>query len=1001
MAGPKDFTGQNIQDTYQRVLQTDGVNIFDGTGSAFSLTSAVSITASHALFAISASHEITHELSTSYSQTADSASDDFHIANNLHFTGLTSEITSNGATQFTFQPTNGQILAASNIRTQDGKGIKFGVDSDYTIQHNSTGTGDTKLAIREGNTTRWTYGIGGHLTGSSNVNLWLSNGGEFIGNSANITNITASKNDFTGLGGNISASGFIQTNTLKGGGDEVSLNVLGSITASGDISSSGKLYGTDLYLGNKEFADYHGPSDTFRVAATGEPVHIFANVTASGNISASKAIIGDSINVLNGSAATGYKLYQPGPAGTLQLSAADGTGFATFYVKADTTEVQSLNVGGNTAIGTSLSLGQPSTDTITINSIINNNITSSGNISSSGYGQFANLQVPAGGYLRFDDVIGSDDQYIIGNENNITVDGDAKVKLIANDVIEVGIATNDIKLTIDTSEGHITTAGDISASGNIFTSGHISASGDISSSGVLYVNHISTGSGELAENYISITGSTSVFGNITASGNINIGGDLYLPVGGKVRGPDGAEFLQLNGVQAIIYAGNKSMFSGVSSTGVTINDGGYAEIDFRVESDNDTHAFFVDAGEDKVAIGTNTVSDSLLTVDGDITAAGDISSSGVLYINHISTGSGELAENYISITGSTSVFGNITASGNISASGDLTVQDIYVDQGKKIYLDGDDVSTPNTYIYKNSNALDIQVLGQQKIQIGNTTTALLNNEVAIGSAAGPQSLTVHGNTTTTDLSASGVVYTNHISTGSGELVENYISITGSTSVFGNITASANISASGHIITHTLRGNTSGDQSGSLTLGGSLTFNENVAEPAVSASTLFAKRSGSNNATDSDLRFSNSGLTPSFGFFSMDGNGTDDSNENPFGKGGGSVTSTTHNMIHTFVDGSEGVRAYIQLGGIYKIHGALICESSAVIAEVEISIRKDGSDVFATRMEVHSSVDPVERSFLGVTTAESGSYFDVTLGTPTSTGNINMKAGSTLMIERLA
>ena len=134
---------------------------------------------------------------------------------------------------------------------------------------------------------------------------------------------------------------------------------------------------------------------------------------------------------------------------------------------------------------------------------------------------------------------------------------------------------------------------------------------------------------------------------------------------------------------------------------------------------------------------------------------------------------------------------------------------------------------------------------------------------------------------------------------------------------------------------------------------------------------------------------------------MDGNGTDDSNENPFGKGGGSVTSTTHNMIHTFVDGSEGVRAYIQLGGIYKIHGALICESSAVIAEVEISIRKDGSDVFATRMEVHSSVDPVERSFLGVTTAESGSYFDVTLGTPTSTGNINMKAGSTLMIERLA
>jgi len=35
MAGPFDFTGQNIENTYQRVLQTDGVNIYDGTGSLF------------------------------------------------------------------------------------------------------------------------------------------------------------------------------------------------------------------------------------------------------------------------------------------------------------------------------------------------------------------------------------------------------------------------------------------------------------------------------------------------------------------------------------------------------------------------------------------------------------------------------------------------------------------------------------------------------------------------------------------------------------------------------------------------------------------------------------------------------------------------------------------------------------------------------------------------------------------------------------------------------
>lgn len=43
MAGPFDLTGQNIENTYQRVLQTpDGVNIYDGTGSLFTVTAVAS-----------------------------------------------------------------------------------------------------------------------------------------------------------------------------------------------------------------------------------------------------------------------------------------------------------------------------------------------------------------------------------------------------------------------------------------------------------------------------------------------------------------------------------------------------------------------------------------------------------------------------------------------------------------------------------------------------------------------------------------------------------------------------------------------------------------------------------------------------------------------------------------------------------------------------------------------------------------------------------------------
>jgi len=39
MSGPLDFTGQNIENTYQRVLQTDGNLVYDGTGSLFPLSS--------------------------------------------------------------------------------------------------------------------------------------------------------------------------------------------------------------------------------------------------------------------------------------------------------------------------------------------------------------------------------------------------------------------------------------------------------------------------------------------------------------------------------------------------------------------------------------------------------------------------------------------------------------------------------------------------------------------------------------------------------------------------------------------------------------------------------------------------------------------------------------------------------------------------------------------------------------------------------------------------
>jgi len=73
----------------------------------------------------------------------------------------------------------------------------------------------------------------------------------------------------------------------------------------------------------------------------------------------------------------------------------------------------------------------------------------------------------------------------------------------------------------------------------------------------------------------------------------------------------------------------------VAAGDVIINNENHTDVDFRVAGDNDPNLIFADASEDKIAIGTNTVGNSLLTVDGDITttnitSSGNISSSGEL-----------------------------------------------------------------------------------------------------------------------------------------------------------------------------------------------------------------------------------------------------------------------------------------------------------------------------------------------------------------------------------
>ena len=188
---------------------------------------------------------------------------------------------------------------------------------------------------------------------------------------------------------------------------------------------------------------------------------------------------------------------------------------------------------------------------------------------------------------------------------------------------------------------------------------------------------------------------------ITASSNISTEGILFTDDIRRRTDNSSTTRISMGGNNINVFSGDStnSHIKMLSTVGTVFNEGGLSVYDFRVEGDTDTHLLFVDAGADKVAVGTNTVSDSLLTVDGDIrttniTASGNISSSGYVYGNRfylnnvraLGTSGTELqignsnewtTISYGRNTDDTHVFtGAITASGNISSSGTIISNEI-------------------------------------------------------------------------------------------------------------------------------------------------------------------------------------------------------------------------------------------------------------------------------------------------------------------------------------
>ena len=340
----ENFEGKNIQNTFQRVVQTDSTNqLADGTGSIFiPVSSSHAITASHALFAVSASHEITFEISSSHAVNADTASfaTNFTASGNISasgnilgdsirassgFVGTINTIAQPNITSvgtLTGLNVNSNITASGNI-SSSGRIIGQDLELNGNITASGIAFGNTnklELGDKDGNLAGTRIEINNSTavtTFSGNSQLKLRGVRVILNNDAELDNARIELRGPVTASGNISASGTIEALTLTAQGgafanridrvddaktgiqfpDGIFVTENSHITASGDISSSGTIRAQDYIIGNRKFAAVNSTDLAgISLGNAGDGNLLLNHLTASGNISASGDLTVNNIN---------------------------------------------------------------------------------------------------------------------------------------------------------------------------------------------------------------------------------------------------------------------------------------------------------------------------------------------------------------------------------------------------------------------------------------------------------------------------------------------------------------------------------------------------------------------------------------------------------------------------------------------------------------------------------------------------------------------------------
>ena len=330
-----DLTGQNIQDTYKKLVQTEGNTFADGSGSAittFNVTSSHAVSASYAL---SASHEITYELSSSHAINADTASfaTNFTASGNISSSGniYSDELYTNGTNLKLYGSTNYQVISSSkqivynsvshhfhpgNFSLPTGNDVFMKIGGDTNIIGNITASGNisasgdliasSSLTLTAASSKIIGPGNNDYISlGTDNIDIFID-GGEVINVDNNSINLNVSNanidTSITSDDGTLLFFGDASNNAVRLNNHVImspgaptdytnrlfvsgSSKFIGNITASGNISSSAFIYADTFNAATEVRTDVIKSKTGTAVGVTLEN-----NVTASGNISASGAV---------------------------------------------------------------------------------------------------------------------------------------------------------------------------------------------------------------------------------------------------------------------------------------------------------------------------------------------------------------------------------------------------------------------------------------------------------------------------------------------------------------------------------------------------------------------------------------------------------------------------------------------------------------------------------------------------------------------------------------